>query len=119
MYTELCMHIGTAVARQRLVRMLVCGAFVMLAGQAAAQPYPAKPVRIIVPFGAGGSTDVVFRILAPRLAESLGQQVVVDNRPGGAATIGMDLVAKSAPDGYTLGVATLSFVANPFIVGKL
>ena len=86
---------------------------------AAAQNYPVKPVRVIVPFAPGGSTDVVFRILAPRLTESLGQPLLVDNRPGGGATIGMDLVAKSAPDGYTLGVANISFGANPSLVAKL
>ena len=89
------------------------------AGIAAAQNYPQKPIRIIVPFQAGGSTDVVFRILAPRLTDQLGQTVVVDNRPGGGATIGMEMVAKSPPDGYTLGVATLSFVCNPFILSRL
>jgi tripartite-type tricarboxylate transporter receptor subunit TctC len=78
-----------------------------------------KPVRVIVPFAPGGSTDVVFRILAPRLTESLGQSLLVDNRPGGGATIGMDLVAKSAPDGYTLGVANISFGANPSLLAKL
>jgi len=86
---------------------------------AAAQNYPVKPVRVIVPFAPGGSTDVVFRILAPRLSESLGQSLLVDNRPGGGATIGMDLVAKSAPDGYTLGVANISFGANPSLLSKL
>jgi len=86
---------------------------------AAAQTYPVKPVRVIVPFAPGGSTDVVFRILAPRLTESLGQPLLVDNRPGGGATIGMDLVAKSAPDGYTLGVANISFGANPSLLAKL
>ncbi len=86
---------------------------------AGAQTYPGKPIRIVVPFAVGGSTDVVFRILAPRLSGSLGQQVVVDNRPGGVATIGMDMVAKSAPDGYTLGVANLSFGANPFMLAKM
>lgn len=91
----------------------------MGAGLAAAQTYPQKPVRIVVPFQAGGSTDVVFRILAPQLTEQLGQTVVVDNRPGGGATIGMEIVAKSPPDGHTLGVATLSFVCNPFILSKL
>ena len=84
-----------------------------------AQTYPAKPIRIVVPFGTGGSTDAVFRILGPRLAESLGQQVVIDNRPGAAGSIGIGLVAKSPPDGYTLGVATLAYVANPFVLGKL
>jgi len=86
---------------------------------ASAQTYPARPIRIIVPFQAGGSTDVVFRILAPRLTDQMGQTVIVDNRPGGGATIGMDLVVKSPPDGYTLGVATVSFVCNPFIIAKL
>jgi len=61
----------------------------------------------------------VFRILAPRLTESLGQPLLVDNRPGGGATIGMDLVAKSAPDGYTLGVANISFGANPSLLARL
>jgi tripartite-type tricarboxylate transporter receptor subunit TctC len=84
-----------------------------------AQTFPTRPVRVIIPFAVGGSTDVVFRILAPRLSENLGQQVVIDNRPGGAATIGMDMVAKSPPDGYTLGVANLSFGANPFLLGKM
>ncbi len=98
---------------------LLLAGLVMVAVPVAAQNFPARPVRIIVPFGAGGSTDVVFRIIAPRLSDSLGQQVVVDNRPGGGATIGMGLVAKSPADGYTLGVATLAFVANPFIIGKL
>jgi tripartite-type tricarboxylate transporter receptor subunit TctC len=82
-----------------------------LAGKADA--YPVRPVRVIVPFAAGGSTDVVIRVLSEELGKQLGQPVIVDNRPGGAATIGMNVVARSAPDGYTLGVATLSFAANP------
>lgn len=81
--------------------------------------YPAKPVRIVIPFAPGGATDVVFRMLTPSLSENLGQSVVIDNRPGGAATIGMNVVAKSSPDGYTLGVANVSFTVNPFILGKL
>jgi tripartite-type tricarboxylate transporter receptor subunit TctC len=84
-----------------------------------AQSFPSKPVRVIVPFAPGGSTDVVFRLLAPRITESLGQSMIVDNRPGGGATIGMDAVAKSAPDGYTLGVANISFGANPSLLAKL
>ena len=84
-----------------------------------AQSFPVKPVRVIVPFAPGGSTDVVFRLLAPRLGEFLGQPLLVDNRPGGGATIGMDLVARSAPDGYTLGVANISFGANPSLLAKL
>ncbi len=82
-----------------------------------AQAYPARTIRVIVPFAPGGATDAVLRMLAPKLGEHLGQQVVVDNRPGGASTIGMDLVAKAAPDGYTLGVANLSFSINPTLFG--
>ena len=94
-------------------------AFMICAGFAAAQNYPTKLVRVIVPFAPGGSTDIVARLLAPRLSENLGQPVVVENRAGGGTTIGMEHVAKSAPDGYTLGVATLTFAINPSLFGKL
>jgi tripartite-type tricarboxylate transporter receptor subunit TctC len=86
---------------------------------AVAQNYPVKPIRVIVPYAPGGSTDVVFRILAPRLTEILGQQVIVENRPGGSSTIGLDVAAKSAPDGYTLGVPNLTFGANPSLIKKM
>ncbi|MCC6532465.1 MAG: tripartite tricarboxylate transporter substrate binding protein [Burkholderiales bacterium] len=86
---------------------------------AASQDYPVKPVRVVVPFSAGGAHDVILRILAPSLAESLGQQVIVENRAGGASTIGMEHVAKSKPDGYTLGVANVSLAVNPFLFSKL
>ncbi len=71
-------------------------------GAAFAQPYPNKPVRMIIPFGAGGATDVVIRIVANRLPEVLGQQVVIDNRTGAGGMIGTDIAAKSNPDGYTV-----------------
>jgi tripartite-type tricarboxylate transporter receptor subunit TctC len=80
------------------------------AGTAFAQAYPVKPVRLVVPSSAGGGTDIVSRILVPDFAKRLGQQVVVDNRPGAGTMIGIDHVAKAAPDGYTLlmGLSTLA-----------
>ena len=70
--------------------------------QPAPTPWPARPIRILVPFGLGGSADVAARFLAEPLSAALGVPVVVENRPGGGAVIGTDLVAKSAPDGHTL-----------------
>ena len=89
--------------RQILPLCIAC--VVLAASQAFAQSdYPNKAVRVVVTFPPGGSTDVVMRLLLPRLNEKLGQQVVVDNRPGAGGNIGLTVVAKAAPDGYTLGV---------------
>jgi tripartite-type tricarboxylate transporter receptor subunit TctC len=76
--------------------------------------WPSRPVRIVVPFGPGGSADLVARILGQRLTESLGQPVIVENRPGAGAMLGNELVAKSPPDGYTLTIGTL----GPFAVNQ-
>lgn len=86
---------------------------------AAAQSYPTRAIRIIVPYSPGGSTDVVFRLLAPRLSAELGQPVVVENRPGASSTIGLDLAAKSAPDGHTWGVPNIAYGANPVLIKKM
>jgi tripartite-type tricarboxylate transporter receptor subunit TctC len=99
--------------------LALCTALLVSTTAAFAQTYPAKPIRIIVPYAPGGSTDVVFRILAPRLTEILGQQIVIDNRPGAASTIGLEIVAKSPPDGYTVGVSNIAYGANPAIYKKM
>src|SRR3982751_2243512 len=80
---------------------------------AQAQNYPSKSIRIIVPQSAGGSTDLVARPLAQKLGDALGQSVVVDNRPGAGSVIGTDLVAKAAPDGYTLLAVAASVTMSP------
>jgi tripartite-type tricarboxylate transporter receptor subunit TctC len=89
----------------------------LLAGTAQAQPaYPDRPIRLICPYPAGGATDVLTRILADGMRERLGQPVVVENRSGAGGNIGVDAVAKSAPDGYVLGTAPVgNFLINPFL----
>jgi tripartite-type tricarboxylate transporter receptor subunit TctC len=80
----------------------------LLPAPALAQAWPAKPIRLVIPFPAGGATDIIGRLLAQRLSAALGQQVVIDNKPGAGGTIGADLVAKAPADGYTLLLATSS-----------
>jgi tripartite-type tricarboxylate transporter receptor subunit TctC len=100
-------------------RVLAAG-LAALSVSAAAQGYPERPVRLIVPQAAGSATDTVARILAAEMPPSLGQPVVVENRPGGALTIGIDLVAKSAPDGYTVGMGPVGALAiTRHMVSKL
>ena len=98
---------------------LLTVALACTAGSAFAQNYPTKALRLVVPFLAGGSTDIVGRTVAQKLSEMWGQPVVVDNRPGGGTTIGTDAVAKSAPDGYTLLVTPAPFTINPSLLNKL
>src|SRR4051812_28354412 len=100
--------------------LALIGLCALLAGPATAQSYPSKPIHIVVPFAAGGGTDILARAVGQRLGEAFGQQVVIDNKPGAGGNSGTDLVAKSAPDGYTLLVtADASFVMNPHLYAKL
>ncbi len=92
---------------------------VTVANDAAAQKWPDRPVRIVTPFAPGGGTDVFARILAQRLSEVLGQQFIVDNRPGAGSTIGTEFVARAAADGYTLLMTSASFSFNPGLYPKL
>ncbi len=100
----------------RAALALLC---VLLPAAAVAQNYPSRPIRLIVPFPPGGSTDLVARPLAQRLGEALGQTVVVDNRPGAGSTVGTNLAAKAVPDGYTLLVVAASLTTNPSVYQKL
>ncbi|WP_252108882.1 MULTISPECIES: tripartite tricarboxylate transporter substrate binding protein [unclassified Halomonas] len=93
-------------------RLLTSLALVAIVPLASAQDYPNKPVKVIVPFPAGGSTDLMARATARELAETLGQNVVVDNRGGGAGTIGVAALARERPDGYTLGVVPAATLVN-------
>lgn len=95
----------------RRVFTVLFGALCMAAmpGLALAQAYPSKPIKMIVPFPAGGTTDIVARIVAQRMSESMGQPVLVDNRGGAGGAIGADIVAKAAPDGYTILMHNLTF----------
>lgn len=105
-------------------RSVIAGTLVLTAvspclGAGAEQPYPSKPIRMIVPWPAGGAADFLGRLIAQKLDESFGQQAIIDNRPGGGTNIGSELAAKSAPDGYTLLVASSNNAVNMSLYSKL
>jgi len=102
------------------MRLVTAAAFALGAGVAVAQDsYPTKPIRLVVPSSPGGGTDTTARAIAPKLTERLGQQIVVENRPGAAAMIGTEYVARSAPDGYTIVLAQSTITIVPSIYKKI
>jgi tripartite-type tricarboxylate transporter receptor subunit TctC len=100
-------------------RLLIALAFALQFACANAADYPTRPIRVIVPFVAGGGTDLLARFVSQRFSELLGQQIVVDNRGGAASALGTQILAKSAPDGYTLGVFDTAFAINPSVAENL
>src|ERR1700704_2757442 len=100
-------------ARSLLVK--IAGILLALAPPAAAQEYPTKPVRLIIPFPPGGSNDVVGRMIALQLSDRLGKQVVVDNRGGAGGVIGTEAAANSAHDGYTLLIISIAHAVSPWL----
>jgi tripartite-type tricarboxylate transporter receptor subunit TctC len=88
-------------------------------GSASGQEFPSKPIRFIIPYAVGGGTDILGRIVAQRLSERLGQQVLVDNRPGAGAILGSSILVQSSPDGYTMMTANIAHGANPYLHEKL
>ena len=94
-----------------MLRLLLFVPLVLAFAQGGAQTYPSKPIRLIVPFTPGGDTDVVARLIAPKLSETLGQQVIVDNRPGAGSLIGTEAMLRAPADGYTAAMGTISSLA--------
>src|SRR5256885_9603253 len=101
------------------LRILIFALVTLLSGHAAAQTYPARPIRIVVPATTGGAIDLIARSLAEKMSGSLGQPAIVENKPGAANNLGTDFVAKSAPDGYTLVIVASSHATNKHLYKNL
>ena len=110
---------STLKAKYRLIAWALAAAAAAGPDAAQAQQYPSRPLRVVVPYAAGGSTDVLARIVGQRLAETLGQQIVVDNRPGAGTLIATEIVARAAPDGHTLLMATPALPVAPALYQKV
>ena len=100
----------------RLSRALIASIVVLLPAAVLAQAYPTKPIRLIVPFAPGGTNDILARMIATHLSQKLGENMIVDNRPGFQGVIGTDLAVKAAPDGYTLLMVSSAYTMNPVLV---
>lgn len=102
-----------------MIRCTVAALLLTIASSGWAQPYPAKLIRVLNPAAPGGNSDLLFRTLSPKMVDVLGQQLVMEYRPGAGATVGSELLTRSAPDGYTVMIVAASHVMNPAIVKKL
>ena len=97
----------------RTITIAILAAFALAAPFAQAQPYPNKPVKIVAPFAPGGGTDFIARLIAQKLTEKLGTQVIVENKPGAGGNLGAELAVRSPADGYTLLLVAGSYTVNP------
>jgi tripartite-type tricarboxylate transporter receptor subunit TctC len=102
-----------------LTAALIAGVGAMTASMAAAQEWPARPIRVIIPFAPGGGTDILARLIAPKLGEALHTQIVIENKPGAASILGTQLVVQAPPDGYTFLMVDSSFIINPGLRSSL
>jgi len=101
------------------IKSVIAASLLVIAGSAAAQEYPSKPIRMVIPFGTGGSTSVVAIAISKKFQELTGKTMVMDHRPGAGSNIGNDVVAKAAPDGYTILMGTSSLAINPSLYSSM
>jgi len=113
------LHVVVSGVQRETARILVMVLLCIVIPAAPAAGYPDRPVRLIVPSPPGGGTDTATRMIAPKLSEYLGQQIVIDNRGGASGNIGAELAARAAPDGYTLVAAIASLTSNPALMKKV
>ncbi len=99
--------------------LMMVATLLLMAASATAQNYPVKPIRMVIPFAAGGNTDIIGRSFSPKMAELLGQQIIIDNRGGAGGVIGTEAVMRAAPDGYTVLMASAGHTINPAMFKKL
>ncbi|MFO1415267.1 MAG: tripartite tricarboxylate transporter substrate binding protein [Burkholderiales bacterium] len=102
-----------------VIRWFVAGVLAAVAAGAAAQAFPAKPIRMLVAYAAGGGTDILARVIAQGMSDDLGQPVMVENKPGAGSQLATDILAKASPDGYTIMMATIAHSINPGLYPKL
>ena len=105
--------------KSNILRTILCGALTLLPWVSSAQSYPERPIKLVVPYAPGGSADIAARLIADEWAKGLGQSIIIENRSGAGGNIGVDIVSKSKPDGYTIGLQTVSLAINPALYAKM
>jgi tripartite-type tricarboxylate transporter receptor subunit TctC len=109
----------TKMPKSNILRTILCGALTLLPWVSSAQSYPERPIKLVVPYAPGGSADIAARLIADEWAKGLGQSIIIENRSGAGGNIGVDIVSKSKPDGYTIGLQTVSLAINPALYAKM